>query len=61
MQRVPLFSDAEDGFILSLVKSLRSLHLAAGAIVLYEGEIADDMSVPLIYFTVCFPILSLFS
>jgi hypothetical protein len=38
-----LFKNADDGFILSLVKSLRSLHLAAGAVVLYEGEIADEM------------------
>ncbi len=34
---------ADDGFILSLVKSLRSLHMAAGAVVMYEGEIADEM------------------
>jgi hypothetical protein len=34
---------SEDGFILSLVKSLRSQHLAAGAVVLYEGEIAGEM------------------
>ncbi len=38
---VILYSD--DGFILSLVKSLRSLHMAAGAVVMYEGEIADEM------------------
>jgi hypothetical protein len=37
------FTETEDGFILSLVKSLRSVHLAAGAVVLYEGEIADEM------------------
>lgn len=43
LQRVPLFSDADDGFILSLVKSLRSQHLAAGAVVLFEGEIAGEM------------------
>jgi hypothetical protein len=34
---------SDDGFILSLVKSLRSLHMAAGAVVMYEGEIADEM------------------
>ncbi len=40
----PLYiTETEDGFILSLVKSLRSVHLAAGAIVVYEGEIADEM------------------
>ena len=39
---------ADDGFILSLVKSLRSLHLAAEAVVLYEGEIADQMLVILL-------------